>query len=137
MAGPPACRSRPMLTLPPPDLGQVPRLDELLAHTRDGLVLGAFRRFYAPDVRCQENDGEPTLGFTANLCRVRSFLAGIGRWHGFAVLAKAAVGDHTIHESLAAWTTTTGQRVRRRQIVISRWRDGRIIDERCRWSGEG
>lgn len=117
-----------MLLAAPPDLAT--QLDEMLRHIRDGRILGAFRQFYASDVRMQENEQPPVIGFQENLARTRAFLSTVGRWHGFTVLARGVGSDHTFYDSISEWSTTGGQRIRRRQVSVAHWRDGLIIAER-------
>lgn len=107
------------------------RLDDLLAHLGRGQVIEAFHRFYAPDVRMQENEQPPTVGFAANLVREQLFLASIAEWHGFKVFARGAGGDHTFYESISERThRVTGRRTRLRRVSIARWSGGRIVEER-------
>lgn len=108
------------------------RLTELLAMIRDGRVLTAFHRFYADDVRMQEDEGPPTVGFLPNLARLTASLARIRRWEGFDVLATSSDGDCTSYESVSAWIERGGRSIHRRQVSIARWHAGRIVEERFR-----
>lgn len=117
-----------MLLDAPPELAS--QLEELLRHIRDGRILGAFRQFYAADVRMQENDQPPVIGLQENLARTRAFLSTVARWHGFTVLATGVGPDHTFYDSISEWSTTGGQRIRRRQVSVAHWQDGLIVAER-------
>src|SRR5688500_9176812 len=70
-------------------------LASLLQAIAEGRVIEAFQRFYAEDVRMQENEQPPTVGFAANLARERAFIASVAEWQEFSVLASGAGGEHT------------------------------------------
>lgn len=111
-----------------------PNLRDLAAalHTRvaEGELLAGFDEFYAEDVSMQENLDEPVVGHAANREREEAFLASIAEFHGYEVHAIAAVGDVTFVESTMRFRATSGDEVSQTQVARSRWRDGKIVEER-------
>ncbi len=106
------------------------RLDDLLHFIREGLILEAIQRFYAPNVSVQENNQPPTIGLAANLEREHHFLSGVKEWTGFDVKAKAIGPDVTMYEAVFDFVTTSGQVVHLEQVDVAKWKDGKIVEQR-------
>jgi ketosteroid isomerase-like protein len=78
----------------------------------------------------QDNANPPTKGLAANIEREKQFLNGVKEWKGFEVTA-SAVGDNvTFYECSLDFVATSGQPVHMEQVVVTRWKDGKIIHER-------
>lgn len=101
-------------------------LNQLL---QQGRVFEAFDRFYSEQVSMQENLDPPCVGKAANLERERGFFGSLERYE-FRLLAEAASGDVSFGEWELDLTFKGGQRVRRQQVSVRRWRDGQIVPER-------
>ncbi len=106
------------------------RLDDLIHFIREGLILEAMQRFYAPNVSVQENNHPPTIGLAANLERESQFLDGVKEWEGFDVRSKAIGPDVTMYEAVFDFITTNGQTVHLEQVDVAKWKDGKIIEQR-------
>ncbi len=106
------------------------RLDDLLSYIREGRILDAVNEFYAEDVVMQENTLPPTVGREANLERERQFLNSVKDWKRFDVIAKSASDDVTFYETVMDWTTTDGTDVHVEQVVVAKWQNNKIINER-------
>ena len=103
---------------------------ELHARIASGELLEAFDELYADDVSMQENLNEPVVGHAANRERELAFLAGIAEVHGYDVHAIAAEGNTTFVESTLRFRSTDGDDVSMTQVSRSRWRAGKITEER-------
>ncbi|MFT4543352.1 MAG: ketosteroid isomerase-like protein [Planctomycetota bacterium] len=103
---------------------------ELHARIARGELLEAFDELYADDVSMQENLNEPVLGHAANRERELAFIASIAEVHGYDVHAIASEGDITFVESTLRFRSTAGDEVSMTQVSRSRWRDGKIVEER-------
>ena len=108
----------------------LPLAKELHARIARGELLEAFDELYADDVSMQENLNEVVVGHAANRERELAFLAGIAEVHGYDVHAIAAEGDITFVESTLRFRSTGGDEVSMTQVARSRWRDGKIVEER-------
>ncbi len=104
--------------------------EQLHARISQGQLLEAFDEFYAEDVSMQENLNEPVVGHSANREREVAFLAGIAEVQGYDVHAIAAHDDVTFVESTFRFRSTEGTEVSMTQVARSRWRDGKITEER-------
>lgn len=106
------------------------RLNELFGYIRQGKIIEAMTEFYDKDAAMQENANPPTVGQAANIEREKQFLSGVKEWKGFDVTA-SAVGDNvTFYECSLDFVATNGQAVHMEQVVVSKWRNGRIVHER-------
>ncbi len=106
------------------------KLEDLFAYIRDGRILDAINEFYAEDTVMQENNQPPTVGRQANLEREKQFLGTVKEWKRFDVTAKGVGEDVTFYETVMDWVATDGTPVHVEQVVVAKWRDGRIIHER-------
>ena len=106
------------------------RLEDLFSYIREGRVIDAINEFYAEYAVKQENSLPPTVGREANLEREKQFLNTVKEWKGFEVTAKSVGEDVTFYETVMDWVTTDGTPVHVEQVVVAKWRDGKIIKER-------
>jgi ketosteroid isomerase-like protein len=106
------------------------RLEDLLSYIREGRILDAINEFYAEDAVMQENNLPPTAGREANLEREKQFLSTVKEWQRFEVTAKGVGEDVTFYETVMDWVTTDGTPVHVEQVVVAKWRNGKIIHER-------
>jgi ketosteroid isomerase-like protein len=106
------------------------RLEDLFSYIREGRIIDAINEFYAEDAVMQENSLPPTVGREANLEREKQFLNTVKEWKGFEVTAKSVGEDVTFYETVMDWVTTDGTPVHVEQVVVAKWRDGKIIKER-------
>ncbi len=106
------------------------RLNDLFGYIRQGKILEAMTEFYDKDAKMQENANPPTVGQAANLEREKQFLSGVKEWKGFNVTASAVGDDVTFYECSLDFIATNGQAVHMEQVVVTRWKDGKIVHER-------
>jgi hypothetical protein len=106
------------------------RLDDLLGYIRQGKIIEAMNEFYEQNTKMQENMHPPTVGLTANIEREKQFMSGVKEWQDFTVTA-SGVGDNvTFYECALDFIATGGQQVHMEQVVVSKWKDNKIVHER-------
>lgn len=114
----------------PPTIILQDRLEDLLSYIQQGRILEAVNEFYADGVVMQENSLPPTVGREANLERERQFLSTVKDWKRFDVIAQGTGNDVTFYEVVMDWTTIDETLVHVEQVVVAKWLDGKIINER-------
>ena len=95
-----------------------------------GDIMGAFEKFYAPDVVMQENSAEPFIGKEVNRKREQEFVNSIEAFHGASVVGSAITGDLSYSEWTMDVTFKGGIRVQMAQVAARRWKNGQIVNER-------
>lgn len=106
------------------------RIDELLDYIRSGRIMDAMREFYAEDVVMQEPAYGETIGLAANLEREQRFVDSVKAFKKFETPA-VAVGDGVaIYENVMDWTDVNDQEIHIEQVVVQKWRGGKIVRER-------
>lgn len=106
------------------------RLEDLISYIREGRILEAINEFYAEDSVMQENNLLPTVGREANFEREKQFLNSVKEWQRFDVTAKGIGEDVTFYETTMDWVTTDDSPVHVEQVVVAKWKDGKITHER-------
>ena len=106
------------------------RLNDLFGYIRQGKIIEAMNEFYDKDTVMQDNANPPTKGLAANVEREKQFLSGVKEWKGFTVTA-SGVGDNvTFYECSLDFIATSGQPVHMEQVVVAKWKNGKIVHER-------
>ena len=106
------------------------RLNDLFGYIRQGKIIEAMNEFYDKDTVMQDNANPPTKGLAANIEREKQFMSGVKEWKGFNVTA-SAVGDNvTFYECSLDFIATSGQPVHMEQVVVAKWKNGKIVHER-------
>ena len=106
------------------------RLNDLFGYIRQGKIIEGISEFYDKDVRMQENANPPTVGQAANVEREKQFMSGVKEWKGFNVTASAVGDDMTFYECNLDFIATSGQPVHMEQVVVAKWKNGKIVHER-------
>lgn len=106
------------------------QLNDLLNHIRQGKIIEAMNQFYDKDTVMQDNANPPTKGLTANIEREKQFMSGVKEWKGFDVKASAAGENVTFYECSMDFVATNGQPVHMEQVVVAKWKNGKIVQER-------
>lgn len=106
------------------------RLNDLLSYIRQGKIIEAVTEFYDKDVAMQENANPPTIGQAANIEREKQFMSGVKEWKGFNVTAQAVGDGVTFYECNLDFIATSGQPVHMEQVVVAKWKNGKIVHER-------
>jgi hypothetical protein len=106
------------------------RLADLFSYIRQGKIIEAMSEFYDKETVMQDNAIPPTKGMAANIEREKQFMSGVKEWKGFNVTA-SAVGDNvTFYECNLDFIATSGQPVHMEQVVVAKWKNGKIVHER-------
>ena len=106
------------------------RLNDLFGYIRQGKIIEAMNEFYDKETVMQDNANPPTVGQAANIEREKQFMSGVKEWKGFNVTA-SAVGDNvTFYECNLDFIATSGQPVHMEQVVVAKWKNGKIVHER-------
>jgi len=106
------------------------RLKDLFGYIRQGKIIEAITEFYDKDVKLQENANPPTIGQAANVEREKQFMSGVKEWKRFNVTALGVGDDVTFYECNIDFIATNGQPVHMEQVVVAKWKNGRIVHER-------
>lgn len=106
------------------------RLNDLLDYLRNGKIMDAMNEFYADDVVMSEPRYGDTVGLAANLEREQKFVASVKEFKNFEAPA-VAVGDGVaFYENVMDWVDVDGNDIHVEQVVVQRWKDGKITHER-------
>lgn len=106
------------------------RLADLFSYIRQGKIIEAMSEFYDKETVMQDNANPPTKGMAANIEREKQFMSGVKEWKGFNVTG-SAVGDNvTFYECNLDFIATSGQPVHMEQVVVAKWKNGKIVHER-------
>jgi ketosteroid isomerase-like protein len=106
------------------------RLNDLFSYIRQGKIIEAMSEFYDKDTVMQDNTNPPTKGLAANIEREKQFMSGVKEWKGFNVTAQGVGDDVTFYECTMDFIATSGQPIHMEQVVVSRWKNGTIVQER-------
>jgi ketosteroid isomerase-like protein len=106
------------------------RLNDLFSYIRQGKIIEAITEFYDKDVKMQENANPPTIGRAENIEREKQFMNGVKEWKGFNVTASGVGDDVTLYECSLDFIATNGQPVHMEQVVVAKWKAGKIVHER-------
>ena len=106
------------------------RLEDLFDHIRNGRIMDAMNEFYADDVIMTEPAYGDTVGLAANLQREQQFVDSVKEFKNFDVTAHGVGDDVTFYENIMDWIDVNDQPVHVEQLVVARWKDGKIVNER-------
>jgi len=95
-----------------------------------GDILGAMSKFYAENVKMQENANPPVEGLETNIEREKEFLAQVKEFKGYEVKALGVDGDTALIECVLEFINTDDQPVRLEQVSVQRWEGGKVVHER-------
>ena len=106
------------------------RLNDLFGYIRKGKIIEAMNEFYDKNTKMQENVNPPTVGLAANVERENQFMSGVKEWKGFNVTASGVGDSVTFYECNLDFIATSGQPVHMEQVVVAKWKNGKIVHER-------
>ncbi len=106
------------------------RLEDMFDYIRNGRIMDAMKEFYADDVVMTEPAYGDTVGLAANLTREQGFVDSVKEFTNFEVTAHGVGDDATFYENVMDWIGVDDQPVHVEQLVVARWRDGKIVHER-------
>ena len=106
------------------------RLNDLFGYIGQGKIIEAINEFYDKDVKMQENAHPPTEGLAANIEREKQFMSNVKEWKGFNVTASGVGDGVTFYECALDFIAVSGQPVHMEQVVLAKWKNGKIVHER-------
>lgn len=113
------------------------RIHELLDYIRNGRIMDAMREFYDDDVVMEEPAYGKTIGLKANLDREQQFVDSVKEFKNFEA-NKVGIGDNvSFYENVMDWVDTSGKAIHVEQVVVAKWRNGKIVHERFYYDMSG
>lgn len=105
------------------------KLQDLIQGLLTGRLMEVFEAYYGDDVVMSENadPAETRTGKEANR-GYEAYFAANAEWHDARVGPVIVDGDHSAYEMYMDFTFH-GQRIRRTQVAVQEWRDGKIVKE--------
>jgi hypothetical protein len=105
-------------------------VEELNNTILEGRILDAFKKFYAPDVKMQDNDYPVRTGFEENLKYEEDFVGGLTEFRGAKVLNTIISDDIAVIEWWFDYTHKDYGVRNYKQVSVQRWKDGKIVEEK-------
>ena len=102
--------------------------NEVIEGILKGDILGTFDRYYADDIVMSENGTAERHGKAANREYEVAFVEGV-EFHAAEVGRVLIDGDQSAVEWTFEFTPEGGERMRRSQVSLQTWKDGKIVRE--------
>jgi hypothetical protein len=96
----------------------------------EGKILDAFKKFYAADVKMQDNDYPVREGFDTNLQYEEAFVGGLTEFRGAKVLNTIISDDIAVIEWWMDYTHKDYGVRNYKQVSVQRWKNGKIVEEK-------
>lgn len=96
-----------------------------------GEFIKAMDTYLADNVKLWEGNNPAKEGKAYCIKVEEELLATVTAFHGYEVKSgPAVVGDTSFYEAVMSFDTNDGTKHRFEQVVRTKWKDGKIIDER-------
>ena len=103
----------------------------VLALLAEGQFIQAMDTYLDDDVTLWEANAAPKKGKAFCITAEEELLAEVTAFHGYELKSGPAVnGDTSFYEAVMSFDTKDGTTHRFEQVVRTKWKDGKIIDER-------
>ena len=108
---------------------------QVIEYLKQGKFAEGIEDFYAEDASAQENTNPPTIGRATMVENERQFLTKVTAYHGIEILA-TAIDDQgggngvVFYEAIMRWDQSDKGHVSVNQVVVERWKDGKIANIR-------
>jgi hypothetical protein len=108
---------------------------QVIEYLKQGKFSEGIEDFYAEDATAQENTNPPTVGRATMLKNERQFLTKVTAYHGIEILA-TGIDDQgggngvVLYEAIMQWDQNDKGHVSVNQVVVERWKDGKIAQMR-------
>lgn len=96
----------------------------------EGQIMEAYERFYADEVKMQENLNPPTVGKEANRTREQEFVNSVASVNKNKAEAVVVDGDRVAINWVFDFQNKDGDRVVYDQIALQEWQGDKIVSER-------
>lgn len=104
------------------------KTNEVIKGILEGDILGTFDRYYADDCVMSENGQEERHGKQANREYEEAFVENV-EFHAAEVGRVVIDGEHSAVEWIFDFTPKGGERMKRTQVALQTWKDGKIVRE--------
>lgn len=118
------------MTQQAPNVNPNVRIHELLGYIAQGKIMDAMQEFYDDNVVMEEPAYGKTVGLAANVDREQKFVDGVKEFKNFQATAVGVGEDVSLYENVMDWVDTDGNEVHIEQVVVAKWKDGKITHER-------
>ena len=105
-------------------------LNALLELLAKGGFIEGMKKFFDENVTIQELDQPKKHGRDYCLAEEEKMLAGVAEFIQYTAHSIGAGGDKTFYEATMEFKTTDGQHVIQNQVVVTTWKNNKIINER-------
>lgn len=105
-------------------------VNKFVGMVEQGQIMEAYERFYAEEVKMQENLNSPTVGKDANRKREEEFVASVAKVNKNKAKAVVVDGDNVAINWVFDFQNTEGDRVVYDQIALQEWNGDKIVSER-------
>ncbi len=105
-------------------------VDQLNQMVLEGKILDAFDKFYAPDIKMQDNDYPVRDGFDTNREYEVAFVGGLTEFRGAKVLNTIISDDVAATEWWFDYTHKDYGVRNYKQVSIQRWKNGKVVEEK-------
>jgi hypothetical protein len=105
-------------------------VEELNSMILEGKILDAFDKFYAPEVKMQDNDYPVREGYELNRQYEEAFVNGLTEFRGAKVLNTLISDDVVATEWWFDYTHKDYGVRNYRQVAVQRWKNGKIVEEK-------
>lgn len=106
------------------------QVDTLNSMILEGKILDAFDKFYAPDVKMQDNDYPVREGFDLNRTYEEAFVNGLTEFRGAKVLNTLISDGMAVTEWWFDYTHKDYGVRNYTQLAVQRWKNGKIVEEK-------
>ena len=104
---------------------------DVLALLGKGEFIKAMNTYLDDDVALWEGNSEAKRGKAHCIKLEEELLSTVTAFHGYTVKSgPAVVGDTSFYEAVMEFDTNDGTKHRFEQVVRSKWKNGKIVDER-------
>ena len=109
-------------------LSNVNDITSLLA---EGKFIDAMEKYLADDVQLYEGNNAPKVGKEFCIIEEKKLLETVTDFYGYKVISGPSVqGNTTFYEAVMGFKTNDGVEHEFEQVVRTKWRNGKIINER-------
>ena len=105
--------------------------EQVIEYLKQGKFAEGIENFYAENATAQENTNPPTVGRATMVENERKFLTKVTAYHGIEILAtgiddKGGGNGVVLYEAIMQWDQSDKGHVSVNQVVVERWKDGKI-----------
>ena len=103
---------------------------DLVKMIGEGKIMEAFEKYYADNIVMQENETAPRVGKDANRAFEEAFVGGITEFRESKVLGITWGDNISMVESYMDATHKDWGVMKKTQVAVQRWENGKIVSEK-------